>query len=113
MTKKQNAARETEKPPYGLTKQQWRRIQRAALKIDPRNALVTWGSGWHDDPYHAYRNIPETYKVYMKYVYARSPWNDVWVEFWDLPKKTRDALYKRIAKQNARQKCVEKKPYVL
>jgi hypothetical protein len=47
------------------------------------------------DPYGVYPELPDDCYCVGRAYFARRPGSDVWVEFGDLPKKTRDALWKR------------------
>ena len=64
------------------------------LKIDPSTAEVSGGYAQVLDPYGVDPDLPESFAVGREY-FARRPGSDIWVEFGDLPEKTRDALWKR------------------
>jgi hypothetical protein len=74
----------------------WLAIRKqAALRIDPRTAEVMWVYGETLDPYGVYDLLPEEQQV-GRIWFARSPDSDVWVAFRDLPKTTRDELWRKI-----------------
>jgi hypothetical protein len=56
------------------------------LTIDPANAEVEWTYA---------PDLPEEYVQVGREYFARSPGSDVWVNFYDLPEATRDALWKK------------------
>ena len=66
----------------------------AGLKIDPETAEVCWVYAQCGDPYGIDPNLPDEYCVGRAY-FARSPNSDIWVEFGDLPKTTRDELWQK------------------
>lgn len=45
------------------------------------------------DPYGVHPELPEELQQVGREYFARRPGGEVWVEFGDLPKKTRDALW--------------------
>jgi hypothetical protein len=74
----------------------WLAIRKeAARQIDPETAEVMWQHVVIGDPYDLYP-LPEPgdYNIGRGY-FARSPGSDVWVSFYDLPKATREALWKK------------------
>jgi hypothetical protein len=74
--------------------EQWLAIRKeAARQIDPETAEVMWCYVRTGDPYGVYP-LPEEYCVGRGY-FACSPGSDVWISFRDLPKATRDALWKK------------------
>jgi hypothetical protein len=107
MARRQTSRSEIEKPPYGLTKKQWREVQKEALKIDPKTAITSVHTAYFYDPYGIHPNLPDEYKTTVKYDMARSPNSDVWVCFEDLPWKTVRALRKR-DKKSSRERTEEK-----
>jgi hypothetical protein len=80
----------------------------AGLKIDPETAEVCWRTAevcWRYaqtlDPYGVYPDLrPECQQVGREY-FARSPGSDIWVEFGDLPKATRDVLWEKLGRKPA------------
>jgi hypothetical protein len=79
-----------------MTTEQWLAIRKeAALKIDPRTAEVFWCYAQTLDPYGVDPDLPEEYQQVGREYFARSPGNDVWVWFGDLPDGVRDALWER------------------
>jgi hypothetical protein len=80
----------------GMPVEQWLAIRReAGLKIDAETAEVNWRYAQTLDPYGIYPEPPdECWQVGREY-FARSPGSDIWVEFGDLPKATRDALWEK------------------
>jgi hypothetical protein len=79
-----------------MTVKQWLAIRKeAGLKIDPETAEVTWDYAQTFDPYGVFPDLPEEYQQVGREYFARAPGNDVWVHFGDLPKATREALWKK------------------
>ena len=77
-----------------MTVEQWLAIRKeAGLKIDPKTAEVMWTYALTLDPYGVYPDLPEEYQQVGREYFARSPGNDIWVDFGDLPEATRDALW--------------------
>jgi hypothetical protein len=72
---------------------QWRKA--AGLHIDPETAEVLWKYTQVVDPYGVGAEIAEECDCVGRSYFARSPGMGVWVEFRDLPKATRDALWKK------------------
>jgi hypothetical protein len=68
----------------------------AGLKIDPDTAEVDWEHANMADPYGVNPDLPAEYKCIGRVYFACAPGTDIWVEFSDLPEKTRDALWERI-----------------
>ena len=66
----------------------------AGLKIDPETAEVEWIYAQTLDPYGVYPLLPEEYCVGREY-FARSPGDDVWVWFGDLPDAIQSALWEK------------------
>ena len=78
-----------------MTVEQWLAIRKeAALQIDPGTAEVDWTYVEISDPYGVH---PDRLKdgCFGRGYFARSPGSDVWVSFYDLPQKVRDALWER------------------
>jgi hypothetical protein len=76
--------------------EEWLAIRKeAGLKIDPETAEVYWCYALTLDPYGVYPELPEEYRQVGREYFARSPGSDIWVEFGDLPKATRDALWEK------------------
>jgi hypothetical protein len=69
-------------------------LKTAGRQIDPATAEVEWTYEYTLDPYGIWPDIPEEYQQVGRAYFARAPGTDVWVEFGDLPKATRDALWK-------------------
>ena len=67
----------------------------AGRKIDPATAEVEWTYAQTLDPYGIDPDLPEECHQVGREYFARSPGNDVWVWFGDLPEATRTALWKR------------------
>jgi hypothetical protein len=75
----------------------WLAIRKeAGLKIDPEIAEVEWTYGETGNPYGVLPVLPDdiVQQVEREY-FARAPGSDVWVHFGDLPKATREALWKK------------------
>jgi hypothetical protein len=83
-----------------LTVDQWVAIRKeAGLGIDPVTAEVDWEFGDVLD----HRVHPDARAGCIGRIYfARSPGSDIWVCFYDLPKKAREELWDRIDKGLAR-----------
>ena len=76
-------------------------LDEAARKIDPETAEVHWTYGSVLDPYGIYNLGPDDEDNVGRNYWARAPGSDVWVLFGDLPETTRDALWKKHARQLA------------
>jgi hypothetical protein len=77
--------------------EEWLAIRKAeGLKIDSDNAEVDWEYGQILDPYGVYPELPEEFQQVGRVYFVRSPGSGIWVCFYDLPKKTCDALWERI-----------------
>jgi hypothetical protein len=77
-----------------LEVEHWLKIWKdAALQIDPKTAEVDWIYAQTLDPYGVDPDLPEEYRQVGRAYFARSPVNDVWVWFGDLPDATRDVLW--------------------
>ena len=68
--------------------------QAVGLYIDPETAEVEWIYAHTLDPYGDDPELPEEYRQVGREYFARSPGSDLWIWFGDLPKPTRDALWK-------------------
>jgi hypothetical protein len=69
-----------------LTVQQWLEIRKEAGKhIDPSTAEVTWIYAQTLDPYGVHSDLPVELQQIGRERFARSPENDIWVWFGDLP----------------------------
>jgi hypothetical protein len=68
-----------------------------ALKIDPETAEVDWSYGQTLDPYGVCDEweLPEEFDCVGRVRFARAPGSDIWVEFGDLPRETRQKLWNR------------------
>jgi len=75
----------------------WRAIRKeAGLKIDPATAEVTCMHVEMDDPYGLRTDLPaEPMRCVGREFFARSPRDNIWVSFGDLPKATLDALWEK------------------
>ena len=79
-----------------MTVEEWLAIRKeAGLKIDPKTAEVDWTYAQTLDPYGIYTEPPDECSQVGREYFARSPGSDIWVEFGDLPKATRDALWEK------------------
>jgi hypothetical protein len=79
-----------------LSVEQWRAIRKEeGLKIDPATAEVDWSYEQVLDPYGVCPDLPEECQQVGRAYFARRPGSDIWVEFGDLPEKTREALWSR------------------
>src|ERR1700688_511886 len=73
---------------------QWLAIrEEAGLKLDPETAEVEWCYAQTLDPYGVDPDLPEQCQQIGREYFARSPASDVWVNFRDLSKTIRDALW--------------------
>jgi hypothetical protein len=63
--------------------------------IDPKTAEVYWHYAHTLDPYGIDPELPQEYQQVGRVYFARSPDNDIWVDFGDLPDSTRDALWRK------------------
>jgi hypothetical protein len=80
----------------------WLAVRKEAAKhIDAATAEVDWNYAEVLDPYGIDPLLPEEYRLtdecrcVGRSYFARSPGSDVWVEFGDLPKATREGLWRR------------------
>ena len=79
-----------------MTVEDWLAIRNEeGLKIDPSTAEVDWTYAQVLDPYGVRPELPEECDCVGRAYFARRLDSDVWVEFGDLPEKTRDALWER------------------
>jgi hypothetical protein len=88
-TKKKTAATKAEI-------ERWLAIRKEeALKIDPDTAEVDWSYALTLDPYGVLDEweLPQEFHQVGREYFARAPGSDVWVEFGDLPRETRDKLW--------------------
>jgi hypothetical protein len=77
---------------------QWLAIRKeAGLKLDPESAEVEWCYAQTLDPYGVDPDLPEQCQQIGREYFARSPASDVWVNFRDLSKTIRDALWNVLA----------------
>jgi hypothetical protein len=65
------------------------------LHIDPETAEVDWTYAHTLDPYGDCPDLPEEYQQVGRAYFACSPGSNLWINFGDLPKATRDALWER------------------
>jgi hypothetical protein len=83
-------------PADEMTVEQWLATRKEeALKIDPDTAEVDWEYGQVLDPYGVHPELPKECQQAGRLYFARTPGNDVWVSFDDLPKATRNALWEK------------------
>jgi hypothetical protein len=77
--------------------------KKAGLKIDPETAEVDWSYAQTLDPYGVKDEweLPEEFHQVGREYFARAPGSDIWVEFGDLPRETRDKLWKRHSRELA------------
>jgi hypothetical protein len=68
---------------------------RVGLHIDPEVAEFFWTYGQGLDPYGDDPDLPEEYQCVGREYFARSPRDDVWINFGDLPEKTREVLWEK------------------
>ena len=69
--------------------------KRAGRKIDPETAEVECSYGQILNPY-GIEEVPKDCQQGGRCYFARSRGSDIWVSFYDLPKATEDALWKKI-----------------
>jgi hypothetical protein len=67
----------------------------AGQQIDPATAQVEWRYAYTLDPYGVWPSIPEECQQVGREYFARAPGTDVWIDFADLPKVTRDVLWNK------------------
>jgi hypothetical protein len=67
-------------------------LEIAGRQIDPETAEVCWEYGQVSDPYGVHPDPPEEGVCVGRQYFARSPGNEIWVHFGDLPDETRNAL---------------------
>ena len=65
-------------------------------QIDPDAAEVTWQFEPVLDPYRICKDLPDQLQLAGREYFARSLDAEVWVSFDDLPKSSRDRLWRRI-----------------
>ena len=73
----------------------------AGQQIDPDTAEVVCTYGLTIDPYGVYPDLPEEYQQVERAYFARCTGTEVWVNFRDLPKGTRDRLWARRSRKLA------------
>jgi hypothetical protein len=81
----------------GAEREHWLEIRKKeALRIDPETAEVTWWYAQVLDPYGVLDQweLRESNCIGRAY-FARAPGGEIWVEFGDLPKETREKLWNR------------------
>ncbi len=72
----------------------------AGLSINPDTAKLHWKHGQLFDPYGDLVDRPDECDCISRLYFARSPDSGIWVEFGDLPKRTRDALRERMDREH-------------
>jgi hypothetical protein len=100
MKKQQKTSQEDERLEHGkriteeMTVENLLAIRREeGLKIEPATAEVSWWYALTLDPYGVYPELSEEEQIVGKVYFARRPGSEVWVEFGDLPEKTRAAIW--------------------
>src|SRR5262249_55508215 len=79
-----------------ITWEQFRALLKiAGQQIDPTTAEVEWWYALTLDPYGVWENMPEECQQVGREYFARAPGTNVWVNFGDLPKATRDTLWNK------------------
>lgn len=74
-------------------KRRWLATRKLAGRaIDPAMALVYWTYGYVIDPYGLDDALPSECRCIGRLYFARNPESDIWVCFYDLPARTREAL---------------------
>ena len=68
----------------------------AGRHINPDTAELSWGWGEIMDPYGDLPDLPDEGYCIGRLYFARSPDGGMWISFNDLPKKTHDALWKKM-----------------
>jgi hypothetical protein len=77
-----------------LSVQQWLEIRKEAGKhIDTSTAEVMWIHARTFDPYGVHSDPPGELQQIGRVYFARSPGNDIWVWFGDLPGEVRERLW--------------------
>ena len=78
-------------------KGEWLAVRHAEAKlIEPQTAELDWDWGQILDPYGIDPDLPGECRCVGRVYFARRPASDIWVCFYDLPKETREALWKRM-----------------
>jgi hypothetical protein len=67
----------------------------AGLLIDPSTAEIDWIYAQTLDPYDDGLPLLPEFELIGREYFARAPGSDIWVSIGDLPKATRDAIWKR------------------
>jgi hypothetical protein len=79
--------------------QTWKELLKiAGRQIDPETADVTWWWGQVVDPYGVHPEVVDECDCVGRLHFARALGSDVWIEFGDLPEKTRKALWNKSIK---------------
>ena len=84
--------------------ERWLAIRKEeALKIDPETAEVDWVYAQTLDPYGVLDEweLPEEFGCVGREYFAHAPGSDVWVQFGDLPRGTRDKLWEKHSRKLA------------
>jgi hypothetical protein len=84
--------------------ERWLAIRKEeALKMDPNTAEVDWSYAKTLDPYGVLDEweLPEEFHQVGREYFARAPGSDVWVQFGDLPRETRDKLWEKHSRKLA------------
>ena len=101
---KENQNDKTPLPEPSEETKQWLAIRKeAASKIDPETCELLWRYAYDVDPYgvieeaalDAWMEANNCAFTVGREYYARSPGNDIWVSFHDLPRATRNALWEK------------------
>jgi hypothetical protein len=72
----------------------------AGLRIDPETAALHWEYAETLDPYRDEAYLPPEMRQIGREYFARAPGTDTWTHFGDLPDATREALWKRMDKED-------------
>jgi hypothetical protein len=70
----------------------------AGRQIDPEHAEIRWRFGQVVDPYGLSPDVPAECDCVGRCYFARAAGSRVWIEFGDLPKATREALWMRVGR---------------
>ena len=91
--KRKNSALSSKKDEWNEIKKWLKLRKEEGLKIDPDTAETMCAYTYLLDPYGVYSDLSEEEQQIGRSYFARSPGSDIWVEFGDLPKETREKLW--------------------